>query len=203
MGRSVDPHRSILTMHELATGEVAGLMEGFYSNIEDGLFELAYRNSDADYQRFCFDLMRELRYRRPLLASTFSKSMSEAADAWFAAPPEGALTLEPELEALADAMAGKCMAHFSGLLTMLSHRVAEVTGLNYAPETLPIGPVNIARLFVSSCRRSDFEPSSIAVLRELFLRFVLDRMGSVYGRCNRELGNPLPADNIPVLLTSA
>ena len=78
MDRSVDPHRPIMTMHDLVTVEVTGLMEGFYSNLEDGLFELAYRNADPEYQRYCFELMRELRYRRPLLMSTFTASLKGA-----------------------------------------------------------------------------------------------------------------------------
>lgn len=203
MDQSTDPHRSILTMHNLAAEEVAGLMEGFHSNLEDGLFELAYRNDSSDYQRFCFELMRELRFRRPLLMASFTRILGETADAWFA-EPGGALpvALEPELESLAETMAAKCMSHFSGLLRSLSQRVAAVTGVNYAPETLPIGPVCLSRMFVASCRETELEASSIEVLRELFLRFVLDRMGSVYGRCNRELQRSRTSGDIPVLMTT-
>jgi len=199
MDRSVDPHRPILTMHDLVTEEVTGLMEGFYSNLEDGLFELAYRNTDPEYQRYCFELMRELRYRRPLLMSTFTASLQDAVGQWFAADVDASPVLEPELESLADSMSRKCIAHFSGLLGVLSRRATEITGVSHALETLPIGPVQISRHFVSSCRRIEFEPSSILVVRELFLRFVLDRLGSVYGRCNQGL-NPDSADSgVPVL----
>ncbi len=112
-------------MHNLTTEEVAGLMEGFHSNLEDGLFELAYRNSDTGYQRFCFDLMRELRFRKPLLMSSFTRIMRETADNWFSEPAGNIpLALEPELETLADTLASKCMAHFSGLLRILSQRIA-------------------------------------------------------------------------------
>ena len=204
MDRSVDPHRSILAMHSLVTGEVTGLMEGFYSNLEDGLFELAYRNADPEYQRYCFELMRELRYRRPLLMSTFTSSLENAVKAWFERPAPDLETLEPELEALADSMSRKCMAHFSGLLGALSKRTASITGLNYDPESLPIGPVQISRHFVLSCKRIEFEPASIAVVRELFLRFVLDRLGSVYGRCNQELPTSLAgSSDVPILLARA
>ena len=190
-------------MHNLATEEVAGLMEGFYSNLEDGLFELAYRNGDAGYQRFCFELMRELRCRKPLLMTAFSRILRETADSWFTASPGTVpVALEPELAELADTMAAKCMAHFSGLLRLLSQRIAAVTGVNYLPETLPIGPVSLSRMFVASCRETELEPSSIAVLRELFLRFVLDRMGSVYGMCNRELQRQRPGGEIPLLQAS-
>jgi len=203
MDHSIDRHRSIVTMHKLAAEEVAGLMEGFHSNLEDGLFELAYRNSEPDHQRFCFDLMRELRFRKPLLMAAFSRIMGETADSWFAEPAgHTPFSLEPELVSLADTMAEKCMAHFSGLLRMLSQRIAAVTGINHPPESLPIGPVSLSRMFVASCRESELEPSSIEVLRELFLRFVLDRMGSVYGRCNRELQLGRMESDIPVLRSS-
>ena len=199
MERSVDPHRPILTMHDLVTVEVTGLMEGFYSNLEDGLFELAYRNTDHEYQRYCFELMRELRFRRPLLMSTFESSLKNAVSQWFALGEGACLELEPELETLADSMSRKCIAHFSGLLGVLSRRAAEITGVPHALETLPIGPVQISRHFVSSCRRIEFEPSSILVVRELFLRFVLDRLGSVYGRCNHGMDFEACEGGIPVL----
>ncbi len=199
MDRSVDPHRPILTMHDLVTVEVTGLMEGFYSNLEDGLFELAYRNTDHEYQRYCFELMRELRYRRPLLMSTFTSSLKDAVGQWFSLDDQVRLELEPELESLADSMSRKCIAHFSGLLGGLSRRAAGITGVAHALETLPIGPMQISRHFVSSCRRIEFEPSSILVVRELFLRFVLDRLGSVYGRCNQGLNPEAGEGVIPVL----
>ncbi len=199
MDRSVDPHRPILTMHDLVTVEVTGLMEGFYSNLEDGLFELAYRNTDHEYQRYCFELMRELRYRRPLLMSTFTSSLKDAVGQWFSLDDQVRLELEPELESLADSMSRKCIAHFSGLLGGLSRSAAGITGVAHALETLPIGPMQISRHFVSSCRRIEFEPSSILVVRELFLRFVLDRLGSVYGRCNQGLNPEAGEGVIPVL----
>lgn len=199
MDRSVDPHRPIVTMHDLVTVEVTGLMEGFYSNLEDGLFELAYRNADPEYQRYCFELMRELRYRRPLLMSTFTASLKGAVGQWFTSGDNSTSELEPELATLADSMSRKCIAHFSGLLGVLSRRAAGITGVAHEPETLPIGPIQISRHFVASCRRIEFEPSSILVVRELFLRFVLDRLGSVYGRCNQGL-NPETGDvRVPVL----
>lgn len=132
--------------------------------------------------------------------TAFSRIMGETAESWFAEPAGHIpFSLEPELVKLADTMAAKCMAHFRGLLGILSERISEVTGISHPPESLPIGPVSLSRMFIASCRESELGPSSIEVLRELFLRFVLDRMGSVYGLCNRELQRERTESDIPVL----
>jgi hypothetical protein len=209
MVRTIDPHRSLVAMHDLVIGEVTGLMEGFYSNLEDGLFELAYRNKQADYHRFCFEMMRELRHRRPQLMETFTECLRTAVNDWYAdergramGHEKDAAQLEPELEELADSMSRKCMAHFNGLLSLLSTQIASITGQSCAPEQLPIGPASIARQFVLSCRRLEFAPESIVVVRELFLRFVLDRLGSVYGRCNQSLAKQtkhMLSNAVPIL----
>ena len=72
MDRSMDPRNVFTAMHQHVTAEILHLMDGFYSNIEDGLFELAFRGEDEDKQRHCFDLMREMRYRRTNLIQTLS-----------------------------------------------------------------------------------------------------------------------------------
>jgi hypothetical protein len=41
MGHMGDPRNVITSMHHKVTGELLHLMDGLYSNIEDGLFELA------------------------------------------------------------------------------------------------------------------------------------------------------------------
>ena len=46
MYHSYDPRNVFTAMHHKVTGELLQLMDGFYSNIEDGLFELAFRGSD-------------------------------------------------------------------------------------------------------------------------------------------------------------
>ena len=73
MGQTNDPRNVFTAMHHRVTGELLHLMDGFYSNIEDGLFELAFRNNDHNQRKRCFDLMREMRYRRTSLIQTFAK----------------------------------------------------------------------------------------------------------------------------------
>ncbi len=188
MDRSLD-HVHLEMMHTQVTGEVARLMEGFYSNLEDGLFELAYRDADQSHQEACFNLMRELRFRRQLLMSTFAQRMNDAAPEWFEAETEQAASteLDRELDALAFSMSRKCSAHFSGLLANISKRAASMTNKPLDLANLPIGPYQVARHFVYSCQRIDFDTAAIEVMKELFLRFVLDRLGTAYGQFNQML----------------
>ena len=83
MLQPVDPKNLLSTMHFQARGELMRLMDGFYSNIEDGLFEHAFNNDSADQQRQTVELMRELRFRREHLLKTFGKRMKNAVQAWF------------------------------------------------------------------------------------------------------------------------
>jgi hypothetical protein len=51
------------------------------------------------------------------------------------------------------------------------------------PAELPISPRR-AQAFVHSCRSLRLDQSSIEIVQELFSRFVLDSLGTVYGACN-------------------
>ena len=42
MGQATEPRNLFNAMHHRMTGELLHLMDGFYSNIEDGLFELRF-----------------------------------------------------------------------------------------------------------------------------------------------------------------
>ncbi len=191
MNRSVD-HECLQTLqmlHRQVTAEVARLMEGFYSNLEDGLFELAYRDSDSTYQGYCFNLMRELRFRRQLLMETFTRRMHDGAAAWM--EDVDLAGDDTELNAIALAMSRKCSAHFGTLLRSIIDRATDMTGRPLDLASLPIGPYQVARHFVQSCHLIEFDKASIEVVQELFLRFVLDRLGTAYGQCNQVLNTPL------------
>ena len=73
MQHAVDPKNLLTALHYQASGELMRLMDGFYSNIEDGLFEMAYATDQEPQQRKTIDLMRELRFRREHLLKTFGK----------------------------------------------------------------------------------------------------------------------------------
>ena len=54
-------------------------------------------------------------------------------------------------------------------------------------DEIPVSPLNIAQSFIESCQALRFDKQALEVVRELFCRFVLDRMGPIYGHCNERL----------------
>src|SRR5262245_65468515 len=80
--RRRDSESVLNALHHNVTGELLRLIDGFYSNIEDGLFELAYRTGDEGQRRRCFDLMRELRFRRTGLVKAFARSIVRFRGLW-------------------------------------------------------------------------------------------------------------------------
>lgn len=186
MDQKFDPRNVLTAIHHKVTGELLHLMDGFYSNIEDGLFELAFRANDDAEQRHCFDLMREMRYRRTNLIQTFAKRMQTSQEGWFAEIPQ-ATDHGDEFASLAHAMSEKCSSHFNMLLQNIAERTTYGTGRDTTALGLPISPCHISYCFVLSCRSLEFDRHSIEIVQELFGRFVLDRLGAVYGECNQRL----------------
>lgn len=185
MDQQFDPSNVFVSIHHRVTGELLHLMDGLYSNIEDGLFELAFRAQREDQKRRCFDLMREMRFQRSRVVQLFAKRMQGCFDEWLSADPSD--KPEPAHNDQARRMAQKCMSHFSGVLQNLSERAA--CALGRAPDRLglPIGPYQVARHFVESMKSLDFDETSIEMVEDLFSRFVLERLGTVYGECNQRL----------------
>ena len=185
-----DVHAVFDALHDGVTGELLRLIDGFYSNIEDGLFELAFRTEDEAQRRRCFDLMRELRFRRTGLVKAFARSMDRYRGLWFGR--DEALDAETptgqELDALIMRMAEKSSSHFFGVLQLIAERAQIATGhaLDGAQD-VPISPRRVARAFVVSCRSLKMDHASIEIVQDLFVRFVLDGLGSIYGQCNMRL----------------
>ncbi len=185
MGQTNDPRNVFTAMHHQVTGELLHLMDGFYSNIEDGLFELAFRNNDHNQRKRCFDLMREMRYRRTSLIQTFAKRMQRNGEAWTSS---GALrNTNPQLDSSAKQMASKCHSHFGQLLRSIRERAAHGSDRDVQSVELPISPYQVSYQFLVSCQSLDFDKHAVQMVQDLFARFVLDRMGSIYGQVNRTL----------------
>ncbi|MEZ5561155.1 MAG: DUF1631 family protein [Pseudomonadales bacterium] len=182
MDQQFDPSNVFTAMHHRVTGELLRLMDGLYSNIEDGLFELAYR-TDERRRKTYFDLMRELRHRRSQVIQNFARGMQGSLEAWFVDREE---PRSPH-EQVARAMAAKCTAHFGGVLQSLSERTAYALGRDDNEMELPIGPFRVACHFVGSLKALNFDDDAVDIVNDLFSRFVLDRMGSIYGECNQQL----------------
>jgi hypothetical protein len=184
MDQQFDPSNVFTAMHHRVTGELLHLMDGLYSNIEDGLFEMAFRARREDQKRRCFDLMREMRFQRSRVVQTFAKRLQAAFDGWLSCSgAEGDFANNEQ----ARRMAQKCTSHFSGVLQNLSERAAYALGRDVHPSRLPIGPYQIGCHFIESMKALRFDDNAIEIVEELFSRFVLERLGSVYGECNQRL----------------
>jgi hypothetical protein len=185
-----DPEAVLNALHHNVTGELLRLIDGFYSNIEDGLFELAYRTGDEGQRRRCFDLMRELRFRRTGLVKAFARSMDRYRGLWFDQDEslEADSATGQELDKLIMRMAEKSSSHFAGVLQCIAERAEGATGRPFkGGQNVPIAPRRVARAFVVSCRTLKLDHASIEIVQDLFSRFVLDGLGNIYGHCNLRL----------------
>lgn len=185
MDQQYDPRNVFSAMHHKVTGELLHLMDGFYSNIEDCLFELAYRDDDAAQQKRCFNLMREMRFQRSKLIQAFANRMQKGVETWFGERFPYDQDHDPEFSALADRMSSKCSSHFTLLLNAIAERASDAMNREFDQVDLPVSPYHVSYAFLVSCRTLEFDKPSIDIVQELFGRFVLDRLGSVYGGCNQ------------------
>lgn len=185
--RPKDPKVVITALHKNVTRELIRLLDGFYSNIEDGLFELAYRTEDESQRARYFDLMREMRLRRTTLVKGFARGMDRNLKAWF--DPERTSLLAavpiPELDSIVDAMVKKSNSHFGRVLQVIAERTEHA--LNIPCPEVPISPRHIATAFVNSCRTLKLDAEAIDIVQDLFCRFVLDGLGGILGEFNQAL----------------
>ncbi len=182
-----DSRSTLVELHRYTIHEVLGLVEGLYSNIDDGLFELADRDPEGLQRERCFNLMREMRFRRSALVSNFTRSMQSLDRFWFVDDSwePVCLTQGGELAKRLATLTSKSDSHFAGLLRLITERACHATNVDSkAPHDLPIGPSAISQSFVLSCRSLCMDEESIDLVLHLFSRFVLDRLGQVYANCN-------------------
>ncbi|NKB97847.1 MAG: DUF1631 family protein [Pseudomonadales bacterium] len=184
MQKGRDPRNMLSALFYEATGELTKLMDGFYNNIEDGLFELAYANADANQQKRIVELMRELRFRREHLMGTFIKRVQRGTEDWLA-QSDSPEYLEEQLQA--EKIASRCSGHFGFLLQSIAERMAHAASRDADRDSLPISPEQISYHFVMSCRNVEFDRDAVDVVQDLFHRFVLDRLGTIYGVMNQKL----------------
>ncbi len=160
------------------------LMAGLYTNIEDSLFELAFSHTSPIQQRHIGELMRELRFRRSQLLKSYAGRLKDSEPCWWGAQPPGPELMEERI--LAQRMASKCKAHFNHLLADIGARTHDAMN-EQGPEQLPVSPEQLCYHFLMSCRSVSFEKYSLEVISDLFARFVLDRLGNIYGLINTSL----------------
>ena len=94
---------------------------------------------------------------------------------------------DQDTRARAQRMAERCIARFGGVLGNIAERSADALDRKPDVAHLPIGPQQIAGNFLVTMKALKFDEYSIEIVQELFNRFVLDRLGQLYGDCNVRL----------------
>ena len=93
----------------------------------------------------------------------------------------------PEEHQLATHIAQRCASHFSFVLQSIAERMAHAAGRTADRNVMPVSPQQISYHFIVSCRSIQLEPNEAKIVEDLFHRFVLDRLGGVYGSINQKL----------------
>lgn len=181
----MQPRNVVTAMHQDVTAQLVELIEGLYFNIEDGLFELAFREDTEEARSRCFDLMREMRLRKHQLVQIFANKLTKYQRVWFGNPNLEEISVEAEL--LSARAAEQVSDHFQVLLGMISERVNLAIGSELDPNEMPISPRMVARAFISTCLALRFDGAAVDLVQDLFRRFVLERLGGIYAQCNERL----------------
>ncbi len=179
-----DPQNVLSLLLIEALNKITQLMEGFYRNTEDGLFEIAYASEDGSQRQKIVELMRELRLQRDHLMKSFDDRLVGGLDEWLGGSDENGY---PEEHQLATHIAQRCASHFSFVLQSIAERMAHAAGRTADRNVMPVSPQQISYHFIVSCRSIQLEPNEAKIVEDLFHRFVLDRLGGVYGSINQKL----------------
>ncbi len=171
----------IYAAQKLIVDGVRARLLGLLVNADDALFELAARCSqDVDRKR-CFDLARLLRQQRSELIEHFCRAMNRADRLWarrdfriHAADPSW---LDARL------LSTHVRTHFSPLLSAVAANVGRLLEVEVDdPDALPFSPTCVGAAYLESRSMvSDICPEAAPYLDGLFVRYVVDRLGSIYG----------------------
>lgn len=193
--RSAIVHRCHVTM----TQAILELFEGFFGNFEDALFEYAYRSDSELVQQQCFNLMRELRHQCDHLTQVLAGVLERRRLDWYQSDPPS----EDGLHVRARSLAATANAHFSPLLEQIADRMTALGAVDTSLHSMPLGPTGVAHAFLLALRARGFDASSEELLGGLFRRFVLDRLGPVYGDLNVHLMHFVTLEDDSTLSSSA
>lgn len=183
------------TIRQHAKCELSILLQGLFDNLDDALFELADRSrSDVD-QGLYFDSMRRIRLHRKGMASCFLNDFHEGFESIvqpLTEPDPGeveeySLLQNDDLE-ISVAISGivsKITSQYSLSIMQLTKRMDTLTANQTITERLnPLGPQLISESFVGSLGELDIDIKIRIILLKLFERFVMERLGPIYERCN-------------------
>ena len=178
--------------HRWVVDGVVLRLDGLLVNADDALFELATRSAEAFEQRRCFDLARQLRVQREQIIRGYRHAMERGRRVW---------TLRDFRTRQSDAawdhartLSAKAHVHFAPLLRELSGQFANLLGCTVDSfEALPIAPAWVANGYLEARRETGFSAAATLFLDRLFVRYVVDGLGAIYGEVHLMLDAALAA----------
>lgn len=180
--------RTFAAIQHQATSEVLHLLDGFYENLEHGLFELAFQIDQSDIQARCAALMKDLRLRKAMALRSFTTLMEADLALWEAADDSEEFAA---LQIKARSLARKYENHFATVLGSMAGWIALATNRADTEIEVPIGPNRLAYHFLRSISSAHEDRELSSMLCDLFGRLVLDRLGPLYGKSNARLEKSL------------
>jgi len=162
------------------------LLDGFFINTGDALFESAYAAGHGPagerHRQRCFALARLLHQHESSLSRVFLSLQSRFRQYWLATPEQRDEELDA-LHAQAKPYAAPAAAQFRAVLTAIAEAVGEGRGESEAVPAadLPVHPERLMVAFLTALRGVPIDAEDSAFVESCFQRFVLDRLGIAYG----------------------
>ncbi len=154
---------------------------GLLVNADDALFELAARCVHDEDRRRCFDLARLLRQQRNELIENFCRAMNRADRLW----QKRDVRAQADDASWAEArrLGANVRLHFGPLLTSVAAHVGRLLDVDIEdPEALPISPTCVGAAYIESrAAIVAVHPEAAPYMDALFVRYVVDRLGHIYG----------------------
>ena len=176
----------VYTAHRWVVGGVVMRLEGLLTNADDALFEMAARGNEAFDQRRCFDLARQLRIQRAQLLGGYRHVLERGSRTWATREFQG-----PEVDGSwehAQLLGARARVNFGPLLGVLAAEFASLLECDVPNfEALPISPTWVANSYLESRRAAGLGANPF--LDRLFVRYVIDRLGGLYGEVREMLVN--------------
>jgi hypothetical protein len=191
-----EKHQSHNTLSQLRweiEGELAYLLEGFFSSIEVRYFELAGQRTGSTPE--ISNTIRELLFRRQDITLGFGSSVVASVDSWLYCGKEKVDI--PGGNSFVTESSCSVRAHFAEVLRQIDRRSRERVQNAWDLEYLPISPEPLCHCFVAVCRDVCAAEISLHTTAFLFRRLVVERLGNLYGRINRVLATEDADDHTP------
>lgn len=170
----------LIHAHQRVVTGVMRLMDGLLEDADIALFELADRAQSEDETRRCFDLARELRNQRQGLLGSLHNALQRSMRLWEQAVPEP--DQRDAIWRTAKAVSKKAHVHFGFLLKCIQDECSERLGRAVGRiDELPISPSWIAFAYVHARSIPSLSLAASSTLDRLFVRYVIERMGPIYG----------------------